>query len=565
MMPSPAGKALLCAAFLATAACAGADHRPAEAAPDEPVYGGIAVIAAPTDIDNANSLVSADRYSQELLRYALFLPLLSYDSAFEYAPALASSWEMLADTGVIVHLRRDVRWHDGRPTSAADVVFTFLRAKDTLTAFPNAEYFAKWKDAEAIDSFNVRFRFEPHADPLVGLALVPIMPRHLLDSIPAGRLAKAAFNKRPIGNGPFRFVEYHANDRWVLEANPDFPPELGGRPYLDRLVWRVIPDGTAQAIEARTRSADLLLTPAATDFATLDAEVALRGIVRTGQQYGFVGWNGLRPPFDDARVRRALSLAIDRKQMVDVMRGGHGTLAIGPVFPGHWAYNERLQPLPFDPDSARALLRMAGISDTGGDSILDLPNGRNFEIDLKYPASSALNRGLAELMQSQLARVGVRVTLRPTDFQVMVADMTSPERKFDAVLMGWASDFRLNLRDLFHSEARSGPYQFASYANAEVDRILDETAVTVDRTIAKPRWDRLQEIMREEQPWTFLYYFPDLYVANERLQGVEMDGRGALVNVARWWVRPGDEQTPVAPVPGDSTVRSQTPGAAPAR
>ncbi|MGH7553448.1 MAG: ABC transporter substrate-binding protein, partial [Longimicrobiales bacterium] len=251
---------------------------------------------------------------------------------------------------------------------------------------------------------------------------------------------------------------------------------------------------------------------------------------------------------------------------IDVMRGGHGELAIGPVFPGHWAYNDRLQPLPYDPDSARALLQMAGIRDASGDSILDLPDGRSFEFELQYPASSALNRGLAELMQSQLARIGVRVTLRPTDFQVMIADMTSPERKFDAVLMGWASDFRLNLRDLFHSNARGGPYQFASYSNPEVDRILDETAVTVDRTRAKPRWDRLQEIMREEQPWTFLYYFPDLYVANERLQGVEMDGRGALVNVARWWVRPLDEQTtPVAPEPGDSTARSRTQGAAPAR
>lgn len=561
-----AERAVLCAALMAPGACAEPGTVQRSSRDGDAVYGGTAVIAGQSDLDDLNSLVSTDRYTQEVLRYALFLPLLRYDRKLGYEPALAHAWEVLGDTGAIMRLRRDVRWHDGRPTSAHDVVFTFERAKDTLTAFPDADQFTHWTDAEAVDSFTVRFRFSPHAEPLAGLPFLPIMPRHLLDSIPANRLAQASFNQRPVGNGPFRFVEYRAKDRWVFESNPDFPAALGGRPYLDRLVWRVIPDGPAQVIEARTGGADLVLAPLADNFAALDAEAGLRGIVRPGQQYGFVGWNSRRRPFNDARVRVAMSLAIDRQQMIDVLRGGHGELAIGPVFPGHWAYNGRLEPLPYRPDSARTLLERAGMRDADGDGILELQGGKAFVIELKYPASSGLNRGLAELIEHQLAKVGVRVRLRPTDFQVMIGDITSPERNFDAVLMGLASDFNLDVRDLFHTAALGGPYQFASYSNPEVDRLLDEVEVLVDRAQAKPRWDRLQEILREEQPWSFLYYFPDLYVASERLQGVEMDDRGALINVARWWIRPEAPAARVGePARDDSGARSRSPAAVPSR
>lgn len=562
MKPTWAGR-LLCCALLA-GACAGDAGTAASSDAHAPDAGGTAVVAAPSDLDHANSLVSADRYTQELLRYALFLPLVRYDSALGFAPALARSWEMLGDTGVVMHLRDDVRWHDGEPTTAWDVAFTFQRARDTLTAFPNAEYFARWTAAEVVDSLTVRFRFEPHADPLAGLPFMPIMPRHLLDSIPAARLAQASFNRAPVGNGPFRFAEYRPGDRWVFEANPEFPAGLGGRPHLDRIVWRVIPDGTAQAIEARTGSADLVLSPPAEQFEALDADPELRGIVRAGRQYGFVGWNHRRPPLDDASVRRALTMAIDRRQIIDGLRGGHGQLAVGPIFPGHWAYNGALEPLPYAPDSARALLARAGIRDGDGDGVAELPDGRDFQLELKYPSGSDFNRDVAQLLQAHLADVGVRLVLRSVEFGVLATDLMSAARDFDAALMGWESDFRVNLRDLFYGGTRAGPFQFAGYRNAEVDGLLDEVARTADRAQATPLWHRLQVLLREDQPWSFLYYFPDLYVASDRLQGVAMDDRGALVSVARWWI-PADRQGPRAPARSDSAGRSPNPAAAPAR
>src|SRR5690606_30253817 len=198
----------------------------------------------------------------------------------------------------LFHLRRDVRWHDGVPTTARDVVFTFERVKDPVTAFPIPEYFELWNSVEAIDSFTVRFTFEPHMDPLHGWSLTPIAPAHVLDTVPPDRMYQTTFNRAPIGNGPFRFVEYRQGDRWIFEANPDFPEALGGRPYLDRVVWRPIPDGTAQVTEVRTGNADVSLTPMAELFAQFQSTEGLRGINRQGRQYANAIWNSRVPPLN---------------------------------------------------------------------------------------------------------------------------------------------------------------------------------------------------------------------------------------------------------------------------
>lgn len=532
----------------------------------KPVYGGTAVVAALGDLDHLNALVSTDIYTQELLRYALFLPLVRYGPHLEYEPVLARSWDEDGDTAVVFHLRRDVRWHDGEPTTANDVAFTFRRAQDPRTTFPHSEYFTHWRDVQVVDSFTVRFRLEPHAEPMAGLPFLPVMPRHLLDSIAPERMASAAFNKRPVGNGPFRFVEYRPNDRWTFEANPDFPSELGGRPFLDRLVLRVIPDGTAHTIELRTGRVDLSLGPRAEQFAALDSTRGLRGIVRRSRHYALIAWNGRRPPFQDARVRRALTMAVDRQKLIDVLRAGHGQVAVGPVGRFHWAYDTTMTPLPYDPAAARVLLREAGVVDGDGDGIAETPAGRPFRVELKYQAGSPLNRDMAELIQADLRAIGVDVRPRAVEWRTLQDDLTSRERRFDAALIGWSSDFRLEFRDLFHSEEREGLFQFAYYANPEMDTLIEGVARARDRDTALPLLHRLQVLMRAEQPWSFLYYYPDLFVVNDRLNGVEMDERGTLISVARWWI-PAQHRTrrPAEQPRSDSTARSPSPTQAPAR
>jgi peptide/nickel transport system substrate-binding protein len=502
--------------------------------------GGTVVIGAGSDLDFANPLVSVDAWTNEILRFALFTPLVRYGPALELEPRLAESWEMTGDTGVVFRLRRDVAWHDGVPTTAHDVLFTFQRARDPETGFANAGYFAHWTDGEVIDSFTVRFTFEPHAEPLAGWAFTPVAPMHLLDTVPPAQMRQATFNKRPVGNGPFRFVSQRTNDRWVFQANPGFPDGLGGPPLLDRFVWRVIPDNAAQVTEVRVGQVDLALQPRPDQVLELGRRDGMRSIAKPSRQFDFIAWNGKRPPLDDPRVRKALAFAIDRERILTGIRNGLGTLAVGPVMPFHWAHDPDLPAVPFHPDSARVLLHAAGISDRNGDGRLQLRDGAPFRIEIKLPTGSDVTRDVAEAIRSDLARIGVQVTVRQTEATTLFADLTSPERAFDAALIGWSGDIRLDLRDTFHSRALAGPYQFASYSNQEVDDLMDRAAIEMDRGRATPLWRRVQDIFREEQPWTLLYYRTDAFLARDRLQGVEMDIRGALVSLNEWWIDTDD-------------------------
>lgn len=507
---------------------------------EDPRRGGTAVIGAGSDLDFANPLVSVDAWTNEILRFALFTPLVRYGPSLQLEPRLAELWEMTGDTGVVFRLRRDVAWHDGVPTTAHDVLFTFQRARDPETGFANAGYFAHWTDGEVMDSFTVRFRFEPHAEPLAGWAFTPVAPMHLLDTVPPAQMRQAAFNKRPIGNGPFRFVSQRTNDRWVFQANPGFPDGLGGPPLLDRFVWRVIPDNAAQVTEVRVGQVDLALQPRPDQVLELGRRDGMRSIAKPSRQFDFIAWNGRRPPLDDPRVRKALAFAIDRERILTGIRNGLGTLAVGPVMPFHWAHDPELPAVPFDPDSARLLLQAAGIADRNGDGRLQLSDGAPFRIEIKVPAGSDVTRDVAEAIRSDLARIGVQATTRHTEATTLFADLTSTERAFDAALLGWSGDIRLDLRDTFHSRALAGPYQFASYSNQEVDDLMDRAAIEMDRGRATPLWRRVQDIFREEQPWTLLYYRTDAFLARDRLQGVEMDIRGALVSLPEWWIDTDD-------------------------
>lgn len=521
-------------AILLLAVAAGCSNEQTANQDAAPERGGTVVILSADDLLPLNSLVNGARYGQEVLRYAIALPLVAYGPDLGLEPALASTWTWSGDTAVVFELRNDVRWHDGVPTTAWDVEFTFGRALGPGSTYPNAGDFALWTRVEVLDSFRVRFLLQPHADPLADVPFLPVMPKHLLDSIPPERMAQAAFNRQPVGNGPFRFVEYRANDRWIFEANPDYPEELGGPPMVDRVVWRIVEENASQLAELRTGNAHLALNVPAEAHAAFDADGPVRPVTREARQYSMIAWNGRRSPLGDARVRRALTTAIDRQRIIDVIRSGHGHIATGPVGRHHWSYDETLEPLPFDTIAARTLLAEAGLLDRDGDGILEGPDGP-VTIELLYPPAPP-NPDLAELIRSDLARVGVEIDPSPMEFTSIVGRIMSAQRDFDAVLLAWEADFRISLRSIFHGGAIDGSNQIAGYANAVVDSLIDSTERMRDQEAARPLLARLQRILRDEQPWGFLYYYDDLYAARQELAGADMDIRGALVNLPRWWL-----------------------------
>ena len=508
----------------------------AQAQQTRPRTGGTLVIAGGSDLQMMNSLVNAEGITGEFINHLLFLPLVKLGPSLELQPALARTWTSVGDSIFTLRLRRDVRWHDGRPTTAHDVAFTFNRALDTLTAFPDAEAMASWIRAQVVDSFTVRLYGRPTRDPLLGLADLAIMPKHLLDSIPTERMRQASFNKNPVGNGPFRFVSQRANDRWVFEANTTFPRELGGRPYIDRLVWRVIPDNTAQITELKTGGVDIATAARAEQLRELDAAPELRSFMKPSRASSVIIFNTKRAPLDNPNVRRALTLALNREQLIKLLRSGYAQPASSVVPPTHWTHDPTLRPLPYDTAQARRLLAQAGFLDRNGDGILESADGKPFEFELKVAANNAFNRDLGEATRAELARIGVRVNVRPVDFASMLQQVTGPTKDFDAAYLRYAPDAQMNLYDTFHSKGVGGSLNTSSFSNPEADRLLDRIAAARTRAAAKPLWNQLQRVLRDQAPWAFMWYTPELYVINERVRGLTMDIRGAWVNLPRVWL-----------------------------
>ncbi len=502
-----------------------------------PPDGGTVVLAYAGAPRAANPLIASDSYSDAMNRFLLFLPLLEFDDGLELEPRLAESWSMEADTVAVFELHRGVRWSDGAATTAEDVAFTIRRALDPETGYPNRAALQHIRGVEVADSYTVRLRLDRVREPLAALASLAIVPRHVLDSVSAGSLPSSSFNLKPVSNGPFRVVEARPGERWVFAADTAFPEELGGRPHLDRLVWRAIPESGAMAMELQAGDVDVAAAVRSDLFDRMEGRDGYQAIERPTLEYTGVAWNGRRPPLDDPRVRRALGLAVDRRQILDGLRGGHGSLANGPVPAAHWAHAEDVSPPDRDLERARALLGESGLRDRDGDGVVDGEDGEPLRLTLLFPAGNDFNRDLAQVLQSDLREVGVALELRPLEFASMIQAITGSDRAFDGVILGLSAEPRLDLRGLFHSGSLDGPFQVAGYSNPRVDSLLDAIE-TAEVSRAPELWREVQEILVEDQPWLYIHGGSELIVARTRVNAVRAGLPGLLASVTEWWVDP---------------------------
>ncbi len=505
---------------------------------DSPRYGGTAVVASLTEASSMNRFASVDEISQELQNYVLFTTLIQYDENLEPIPYLAQGWDTAGvgdDLALTFSLRQDVLWHDAVPTTAHDVKFTFDRIKDPATGFPRASILANYDSAVVQDSFTVTFFLKRHPGFMDPWRSIAPMPEHLLGDVPPAELKQHPFGgETPTGNGPFRFVEHRTGDRWVFEANPAFPEALGGRPYVDRLVYRNIEEPTTRFAEFLAGDVDVYLIVAPAQVAEIEAAPGARIVSYANRNYAFINWNPRRPLFEDRRVRHALTLAINRQEIVDAVRRGLGHVAKGPVPPNHWAYHTALQPIAYDPDSARQLLDAAGWLDHDGDGVRDKEGvAASFELETN---PNPTREDIMTLVQADLRKVGIDVRTRVQESQSLAANITSPKRSFDAFVLGWQTEFNLDDRPLFACSALDGPYQWAGYCNPRVDEILDVVTAEGNRSRTLPLWHEYQEIIQRDQPYTFLYYDVRANGVRDRVRDVHMDIRGDLINVQEWWI-----------------------------
>jgi peptide/nickel transport system substrate-binding protein len=485
---------------------------------------GTVVYASGADLQSINPLVTTHPLARQVQRYALFTTLVRYDSALAPRPYLALGWRWSDDRRTVTFtLHPGVRWHDGTPTTSGDVAFTLDAARDPATGYPRARDLHCLDAVRAPDERTVVLAFcAPLARLPDVLADLAILPAHLLDTVPRGALARAAFNARPVGNGPFRFVAHEPDRRWVFEADTAFPAALGGPPRIARLVIAVVDEPTTKLAGLVSGELDVA------GIAPMHAEV-VRRIPRRAVldyplllTYGLV-WNTSRPPFDDPALRRALTMALDRRQMVEAHVYGFGQVADGPVPPVHPGA-VAVPPIPFDRQAARAALDALGWR-PGADGVR-VREGRRLAFTLLTVGSA--DNVLEQLIQADLAAVGARVRIRQLELGAFLAAAQSAARDYDALVTGLTGDLDLGLLGaLFDSRRRDRPLQYAQYADPAMDAAFDRGDL-----------GEAQRIAVREVPITFLYHARGVQGIQTRLAGVRMDLRGELPTLAQWHLVP---------------------------
>lgn len=504
----------------------------------EPAYGDTFIEASIGDASTLLPVLASDSASSAV-NGLIYNGLVRYDKNLQVVGELAESWTVSDDKLTLTFdLRDDVRWHDGTPFTAADVRFTYDLYIDPQTPTAYAEAFQQVTRVETPDphTFVVHYA-KPYAPALISWATA-IHPRHLLEGedITASSLARS-----PVGTGPYRFTEWASGEKIVLEANEDY---FAGRPYIKRVVYRIIPDISTQFLELRTGSLDFMgLSPLQYDRQT--DTPAFRRLFNKYRyltfSYTYLGYNLRRALFKDQRVRQALSYAINKQEIIEGVLLGYGHVATGPYKPDTWVYNRGVQRYAYDPERARRLLEDAGWHDEDGDGIRER-QGRRLAFTIVTNQGNDLRSKTAEIVQRRFREVGVEVKLRIVEWATFLKEFINPGN-FDATILGWSGGPEPDQYNIWHSSKTApGQLNFIGYENSEVDHLLEQGRRVFDQQQRKAYYDRFQEILAEEQPYTFLYFAEALPAVSRRFRGIEPAPAGIRYNFVEWYVPEGEQK-----------------------
>jgi len=462
--------------------------------------------------------------------------LVQYDESLELRPRVAESWSYSDDRLTLTfRLREGVRWHDGLPVTADDVVFTVERLLDPQ--MENRVWAPQFADLERVEAPDPRTVVAHYRRAIPGTLegwRVPLLPRHVAGG--DANLLDGEFARHPVGCGPYRFASYEPGREIVLEANDDYwdgPPEIG------RLVYKIYPDQRTAYQALLKHDLDVMvLTPNLwREAQTSERAEHLEPLVYYRYRLWFQAWNqdGSNPFFTDARVRRALVLALDRQSFIDTVLDGlarPGSTSYAPD--PDWA-NPDVRPIPFDPQEARRLLDAAGWTDSDGDGVRDR-DGHPFRFELLIPATTqGLTDQMAAWQQQSWGEIGVQAEIVKLEWQAFRVRRNAGQ--FDAAAFTLELTPNPDQFELYHSGARENGYNFGAIDDPEIDRLLEAGRSTFDNEERHRIYDRLQLRLAELEPITVLFHFATPILHDRELQGIVTSpvGYAAMSEGPRRW------------------------------
>lgn len=487
------------------------------------------VMASGTDLESGNPLVTVHSLTRQIQRHALFVTLVRLDTLMQPEPYFASRWAFdHAQRVLTMTLRAGLRWHDGTPTTATDVRFTLEAARDPDVGSPRAGEFAALDSVRTPDDTTVIVYFAaPQQRVPTVFAELPLVPAHLLRTVPRTTWRSAPFATAPVGNGPFRFAARDAGRRWRFVRNPDFPASMGGPPALAGFVVAVVDEAATKFAGLVSGELDIAgVSPSMAHLVRDDPTLTL--LTPPALFSNVLALNTTRAPFNDQRVRQALALSIDRTRLVQAAVAGYATAA-GSAIPPGLPMSGTASP-SYDTSRADALLDAAGYRRTA-----DGPRARNgqpLRVELLTVGSGDI--AIEQLIQADLRARGIDVSLRVAELTTFLSTVRASEKQFDLAITGIPGDIGVGqLSALFATAQKGGALDYTGFHDTRLDVALQQArAATPDQQRA--RWATVDSLVLDASPVVWLYHARGVQGLSRRLAHVTMDLRGELVSVSRW-------------------------------
>jgi len=499
----------------------------------EPSYGDALIVGSIGEPSNLIYMLASDSASHDIAGL-IFNGLVKYHTDLSVIGDLAESWDISKDGLVITfHLRKGVKWADGVPFTAEDVKFGYETIINEKIPSAYKEDFLQVKKAEVVDKHTFRVTYEkPFAPALTSWTGIVILPKHLLEK---KDLTKSEFARNPIGLGPYKLKRWTSGQELILDSYRDY---YEGRPYIDRYVYRLIPDLATMFLELKAGGIDMMgLTPIQytkqtdTDFFKNNFQKFRYPVFA----YTYMGFNLKHPFFQDKRVRQALAYAIDKSEIIDVVLFGLGNPATGPYVPNTWPYNPDVKKYEYNPEKARELLKEAGWEDRDKDGLLD-KDGIPFRFTILTNMGNTLRKNAATIIQWRLRKIGIKVEIRALEWSAFINEFIDKKR-FEAVILGWSIGLDPDQYDIWHSsKTKPKEFNFVSYGNPEVDELLEKGRRTFNIEERKKAYFRIQEILAEELPYIFLYVPDATPIVHSRFKGIKPSPIGITYNLPKWYV-----------------------------
>jgi len=468
----------------------------------------VVIRAAPTTFDPR---IGTDEGSQRV-HQLVYDHLLTIDDQLRVVaepPALATRMDTPDPLTYIVHLRRGVRFHDGRELTARDVVYTFGSFLDPEFVSPKKGAYRQLASVRALDDYTVEFTLTEPFGSFPTQLVLHVVPADSGDSL----------RTFPIGTGPYRFVRHAVDEEVVLSA---FEGYWDGLPQNAGVILRIIPDETMRGLELRKGSVDLTINDAPPDIVYRLEQDGLRLTEAPGVDYAYIGLNMRDPVLRDKRVRHAIGYAVDRQAIVDHLRRGLARPAVGVLAPVAWAFEPNVHQFTHDLARARQLLDEAGYPDPDGDG--PLPRLR---LSLKT-STDEFFRLQAAVIQENLRLVGIDIDVRSYEFATFYADVLAGNVQLYALQWVGVTDPDM-LRRLYHSN-QVPPVGFNRiyYINPEVDRLIDLASGARTDVERLKHYSAVQKLVAEDAPYISLWYKTNIAVTRPNITGMRLTAQAAF-------------------------------------